>query len=285
MNPKALFLIFTAYFDESDTHGPEPNVIVAGFLANARQWVLFARRIRNLQQKYGFKIFHAKDFKSGAGEFRGWGEEKSRRLIGELAIAIRDGLSEGVTVVLPRALYKSAYRSPPIPKGMNLDSQYGLCFRVCLLRLVNLLTSEKKKHKLHIVIESGHRNVGDTVRIFDETKAEFERMGVAILGTITVAKKSECPLLMVADFQAHTSSISEARLKLGMPGYFEMAAGREGDPKRGEAALTQMEFTAESLHQMKAAWGAEKQARVDKWRVERTARRASLAVSPQGQPS
>ena len=31
-NPDARFVIFTAYFDESDTHGPEPAIIMAAYL-------------------------------------------------------------------------------------------------------------------------------------------------------------------------------------------------------------------------------------------------------------
>ena len=47
-------------------------------------------------------------------------------------------------------------------------------------------------------------------------------IGVHILGTITIAKKAECWPLMMADFQAHASSISEARMKSGLTGYFDM---------------------------------------------------------------
>jgi hypothetical protein len=35
--PQELFVLFTAYLDESDTHGTAPTVIMAGFLGHARQ--------------------------------------------------------------------------------------------------------------------------------------------------------------------------------------------------------------------------------------------------------
>jgi hypothetical protein len=38
-------LLYTAYFDEADTHGPSPTVIMACFLGHARQWELFGRRL------------------------------------------------------------------------------------------------------------------------------------------------------------------------------------------------------------------------------------------------
>jgi hypothetical protein len=31
-------VIFTAYLDEADTHGPSPDIIMAGFLGHAFQW-------------------------------------------------------------------------------------------------------------------------------------------------------------------------------------------------------------------------------------------------------
>jgi hypothetical protein len=35
--PERLFVIFTAYFDETDTHGPAPTAILAAFLGHAYQ--------------------------------------------------------------------------------------------------------------------------------------------------------------------------------------------------------------------------------------------------------
>jgi hypothetical protein len=275
--PEHLYLLFTAYFDESDTHGSKPNMVMAAFLGRARQWELFCRKIRAFQRRDGFQVFHAKDFRALRGEFQGWGPEKCIRLLNDLAVAIRDGLTEGVTVALPRSLYESEYRAAPIPKGMPLDSQYGICFRTCLYRLVQIVTHDQKKHKLHIVIEDGHKNVRDTIRIFNEIKSEFVELRTEVLGTITIAKKSECLPLMIADFQAHASYLSETRIKGGHPGYFEMAKGIL--PRRGEAALTQIEFTPESLRALKTNWGADKQARVEQWRATRDAKRASSSSS------
>jgi hypothetical protein len=160
-----------------------------------------------------------------------------------------------------------------------------------MYRLVQIVSADKKRHRLHVVIESGHKNVRDTIRIFDELKAEFSNLGFDILGDITIAKKAECWPLMVADFQAHASHLSEMQLRVGLPGYFEMATEIHGNaaPPRNQAALTRIEHTAESLRGLKTTWEAEKQARVDKWRAARDARRASQAISgaapASGQPA
>jgi hypothetical protein len=93
---------------------------------------------------------------------------------------------------------------------MRLDSQYGVCFSACMIALIKRVISDRKNHKLHVVIEAGHRNVRGCVRIFDEIKAEIEELAHHTLETIRIAKKSGCWPLMIADFQAHASYLSEA---------------------------------------------------------------------------
>jgi hypothetical protein len=44
-----LFVIFTAYFDEADTHGAAPTVILAAFLGHAFEWRRFEQKLAKLQ--------------------------------------------------------------------------------------------------------------------------------------------------------------------------------------------------------------------------------------------
>ena len=132
---------------------------------------LFGRRLRGLQRRDGFSIFHANEFKAKAGEFAGWGDTKCMKLVNDLTELVRDHLTEGLTVHLERERYLNEYRAPPIPKKMTLDSQYGVCFRACMRQLLEMIWRDNKRHRLDIVIEDGH-----------------------LLGEITVAKVSttEC---------------------------------------------------------------------------------------------
>jgi hypothetical protein len=189
-NPDATFLIFTAYFDESGTHGPAPTVVLASFLGHARQWELFERRLRGLQRRDNFMIFHAKEFKANDGEFRGWSVDKKNRLLADLAELVRE-LKEGITIALPHDRYVNEYRAPPIPKGMSLDSQYGVCFRACLSHIIAILQSTKRRHRLHVVIENNQR-FGDCKRIFSQGQKQLEAQGVDLLDTITAATKQKC---------------------------------------------------------------------------------------------
>ena len=62
-----VFVIFTANFDETGTHGPTPTAILAAFVGHAYQWQRFNVKLSRLQTKYGFKIFHAVEFKAKKG--------------------------------------------------------------------------------------------------------------------------------------------------------------------------------------------------------------------------
>jgi hypothetical protein len=138
-DPERLIVIFTAYFDETDTHGPAPTVILAAFLGHAFQWRRFEKKLAKIQARENFSIFHAKEFKSRTGDFRGWSNTQQTRLIAKLTDLVRLTLTEGMAVALSHERYQTEYRAPPIPKKMNLDSQYGACFRCCMARLFDVM--------------------------------------------------------------------------------------------------------------------------------------------------
>jgi hypothetical protein len=266
-------MLNTAYFDETDTHGPAPTVIMASFLGTARQWELFGRGLRALQRRDNFTIFHATEFKSKSGEFFGWSDRKCMQLVNDLTELVRDNLSEGVTIYLEHDRYVSEYRKPPIPKRMSLDSQYGGCFRACMAHLIAIVMRDGKRHLLNVVIEDGHKNVGDTIRIFDDMKLQVkQRLGVDLLGTITKGKKSQSPPLMVCDFQAYTYSRMRASKARGGLDY---AAEAPMAPRKGEAGLTFLELLPDALEGLKVKFERDRQEAADAWRARRSAKKAT----------
>ena len=172
---------------------------MAAYLANAGQWDRFERRLAKLQSRYGFSIFHGKDFRRRVGDFRGWSDRKCEDLVRDLTNATYR-LEQGVTIALSRDRYLSEYRSSPIPKKMLIDSQCGACFRACLGHLLKTMIAKGGGARLSIVIESGHKNDGDCLRIFQDVKKRHWRLGHNMLGKCTIASKKECQELMLADF-------------------------------------------------------------------------------------
>jgi hypothetical protein len=261
-------VLYTAYFDEADTHGPSPTIIMGGCVGTAPQWQIFGRRLRGLQRRDGFKVVHVNEFKAKTGEFSGWSDAKCKKLVEDLTTLVRDHLTEGLTVHLERDRYLSEYRTPPIPKKMNLDSQYGVCFRACMRQVLAIVMEDGKNHRLDVVIEDGHSNVNDCVRICDDLKRRLrQRRGIDLLGRITVAKKQQAPLLMTADFLASTYSMMRASKAAGGLDY----ANEAPEAPKGQAGLTFLELLPDALSRLKEDFDADRQEAAAAWRARRQA--------------
>lgn len=243
--PDRLFMIFDAYFDESDAHGPAPNLIVATYLGSARQWRQFERRLRRIQREFGFDIFHGKELRHGQGQFRGWSDSKKESLGRALVQLVTDELTAGIITSLNHDRYIREYRNTPTPKGMTLDSQYGLCFRGCMGQVVTTALAKHQRPKINVIIESGHRNVGDALRIFKETKEIHREQGIDVLREITIADKRDAAPLMVADMLAYTMSLVNARIRAGRLTLNAIAKGEL--PEGGVTGLAYVDFLPGAL--------------------------------------
>ena len=75
---------------------------MGGFLGHAYQWRVFNRDLDRIRTEFGFRVFHAKEFKHKAGDFRGWSNEKCALLTERLADLVHRRLTEGATIHLVR---------------------------------------------------------------------------------------------------------------------------------------------------------------------------------------
>jgi hypothetical protein len=257
-------MIFTSYFDESDTHGPAPNVVMAGIIGTPYQWERFDKRLAKLQKRHGFSIFHATEFKARKGDFTGWTDDQSMALIDDLVALVRDKLTMGLACTLPYDRFMQEYRAPPIPKKMKLDSQYGACFRGCLAHLVDFIQARGPNSRINIVLEDGHKNVGDCVRIFDDLKGRFKRAGGDILGSLTIEEKKSSKPLMIADMLAHTRAKANARSADGT-----LPAGALQPFTGSKGGLHFLEFAPDSLRDLKDGFEKLRQLEADAWRERR----------------
>ena len=262
-------MIFTAYFDEANTHGLAPTIILSALLGHADQWSKFNEGLNDIRTRYHFKTFHAKRFQARKGEFEGWRDAEYRKLLEEMIALTTNVLTERATVHLERSRYLSEYRNQPFPLKMQPDSQFGLCFRMLLRHLLKFMLDQTSKAKnfdelpvLHLVVEDGHKNVGAARTIFDEFQRRLIRHDVNVLGNVTIAKKSESPELMAADFMAHTYLLmrKQAFGTEALEGQFNYS-----DPPN-ESALASIEFSAQSFSFFKAEYERDKRQRMEEWR-------------------
>jgi hypothetical protein len=249
--PERLFVVLTltAYLDESGTHDGSDVTVMGGMLANARQWQKFEIGFSDIKKRHGFSIFHTKKFKRRDGDFKGWSNEQCLALMAELAPMTATAFSEGVTFSLDNAAYDAEYRNGEKPRKLRLDSKYGLCFRQCLFffALEGLKRVYRGRYpKLHFVLESGHPNAGDALRIFNETKAELKANDCDMLGDLTFADKDGCDPLMMADFLAHTAFLMGQNTPQN---YY--AAIPDRPVGRGETGVTHLRFKPGGLIDLK----------------------------------
>lgn len=274
-NPSELFVIFTAYFDEADTHGPKPTVILSAYLGHAYQWRRFETKLARIQNAYGFKIFHAKDYKACQGEFKGWPDSKRAALIRDLTTLVQYNVEEGISIFLEYDRYMNEYRAPPIPRKMNLDSQYGVCFRGCFGRILEVLEARGNKDRINIVMERGHTNVWDCERIFNDMKVRLARDGFHLLGDFTVSRKEESNPLMVADMLASAHSMLRTALKRGdlTPDQIRVA------PNTQKGRLVMLELREDALIGLKAGFEEYRRIQAQQWHQRKQARESASAPS------
>jgi hypothetical protein len=240
-------MIFTAYLDESGTHGGSNTTIIGGFMGAFREEVILGRRLRALQHHYRFTIFHATEFKDRRGDFQGWSDEKGLALIQDMTDVVATSLSSVVIATLPNVRYHTEYRNTPRSKKVTLDSAYGLCFRMCLVHFLEEMEKRepvrKYGSKLNVILEQGHPNVGDAKRIFEETRQNIIALhGADPLGTITTETKKSCARLMVADFLAYTGYMTDVQERAGV--IIELA---KEDRVPSKTSFTKLEFDPGAL--------------------------------------
>jgi hypothetical protein len=218
--------------------------------------------------------------RSGVGEYEDWDNLKIGRVVGALTELARTMLTDGFLTYLEHERYMNEYRKSFTPKGIALDSQYGVCFRTLFIRMVNVLFATQKTHKLDVVVERGHTNAKNTERIFNEIKQTLHARGVDLLGTFTLAPKAEAPPLMAADFLAHAYAKMRRPGGIGLEGY----ANATREPSKGEAGLSFIEFTPDALPELKLEMQRE---RLERHIFRQTVKErppSSMLASSDGQP-
>jgi hypothetical protein len=216
-------MALTAYFDESGTHGAEsPVVLVAGFIASPEQWVLFERDLASLFAEYAVKKFHAKDFRTRKGDFKGWPAGKRAHFNSRFLKLADDHLSYGLSTVLRSEQYENIYRATNFPPNVRPDTQYGLCVRAALWKAIVLLKDRKEDWPINIVMEDGARNAGDAIRVFAEVKDTLTVEYAPLLGDFNFGSKADLPL-------AISDSLAYA--------IFRLSAGYSAHPTEPNAAV------------------------------------------------
>jgi hypothetical protein len=197
-------MAMTAYFDESGTHGNDsPVVTIAGFIASDHQWRAYEHDLSQLLTEHDVRVFHAIEFRTRKGDFKGWATPKRARFNSRFLKLADNHLAYGFAMVLRREDYTSIYRVGRFTRRARIDTQYGLCFRTALWKSAVLMKDHSADWPLNIVLESGHKNAGDAIRVFGEFQDGLNTEYVSSLGAFDFASKASCLPLAMADSLAY----------------------------------------------------------------------------------
>jgi hypothetical protein len=235
---------FIAYIDESDTHGSAPDMVMSGMLSTAGRWERCSRAFARIRRDFGFTIFHATEFRALRGEFEGWPAEKCFDLFMQFGQLGATHLIECFTVSLSHEIYKTHFLGRRPPK-MHQTSQYGLCFMGVLDGLMRTVMSYGPQSKLSIVVESGHKNAGDTRRLFEDRKRRLDAVGIDLLRAHELEQKDSNPLLQLADVTAHAHTHDRRAVKSGAA--LDFSERNEVPPADGRPGWTVAEVTPEYI--------------------------------------
>lgn len=211
-SPDRIYVLITVYIDESGTHGA-PLMTMGGLVGRLGQWVTFDAKWRRMLHEKQIDHFHLKKMKHSQGPFKGWSRRAKDEMMRHVDRIIHRHTLFAFTIMLRDDEYVEHYHSGERPKKARLDSRYGLCFRLCLSVVPDMLRSAFPDDEidLHFVLEAGHKNFGDAKRVFDEIKDKGPPHIAGMLRTLTSGDKKEFPGLQGADVPAHISFDYESR--------------------------------------------------------------------------
>jgi hypothetical protein len=199
-----LMAIYTAYFDESGTHGAADLSVMAGFIGDARQWRKFEKRIGKLFSRYRVDVFHAIDVRRSDDDFEGWTVDRKMEFLDEFQHIINETLLGGVIAVIRRDDY-DYYCGLNWPSKTRRDSKYGLLFRGCFAHIIDVVghLPHAYEPRLRVVLEDGHKNAADVTRIYDWAQ---DRLGPRrALSGLAFDNKRTCLPLAAADLLAYSA--------------------------------------------------------------------------------
>jgi hypothetical protein len=143
-------------------------MLLSGCIATPEKWDRFERQWYGMLRSWHLPLIHAKDLCKHSGIFKRFNWEERVQIAEAIDRAVFENIRCGFsTVLLPQDF--AEYREH---RALNsiLDSDYGVSFRIALSFLHAHVSSiyEDPNPGIHVLVETGHENVGAASTIFDQ---------------------------------------------------------------------------------------------------------------------
>ena len=124
------YVVFTAYYDESGTHGGSPFTILAGFVGNPERWARLEGEWRKVLRKYGLTHLRAKHLFHRQKQHKGWDDKQIRRLMADVLYVLQERVDQhgdfffATKTKLNEADYLKSYVENGPLKGERLGQRF-----------------------------------------------------------------------------------------------------------------------------------------------------------------
>jgi uncharacterized protein DUF3800 len=200
-----LFVILTAYYDESGTHAESPATVLAGFVGDTNDWVDFEIEWAKVLKAHKITHVRAKHLFHRQNQHKDWSWDQADELIAAILYLLQERKHMFASkTVLREDDYKMFYVAGGPEKKERLDTRYGLCFR-SLLHFIPEVQKLSGAHSINFVLEDGHKNAGDALRVYQEIRNDKTFPWRDVLASFSLGQKQASPALQAADFLAYMS--------------------------------------------------------------------------------
>lgn len=163
---------FVGYLDDSGTHQGSEVVVAGAVMANVDAWSSVSESWQDVLDKYGVSCFHYSDYDSNQGEFRGWGEDRERKIafLREL-IGIASSNCSFVAYGNLRKSFEDAVALYPQEAGLDL---YSLSVELCATYMLEVAKKDDQYERLDLNIPNKPRYTGDLLSYLMNRRKSFK---------------------------------------------------------------------------------------------------------------
>ncbi len=221
-------MIFTAYLDESGTHGGSDTVAVAGYVSNGTQWLQFEKDWQQALGEFGIERFHMVEFAHSKGAFETWSEEQRRVRLAILAEIIKKRTLGSVATSFSSADYRDTFS---LEADRFVGGAYGLAATMTFMALGVAFARIGVFGSIEYVYEAGALGAVQVRRAFDENFADPGQKHRMRLSSLQFRTKQEDVPLQAADILAYEWNLQLARARGNSPRPFRRSLRLlAGDP-------------------------------------------------------
>jgi hypothetical protein len=207
VNKSRLFVLITAYVDESGTHNSGVTV-VAACAANSEQWSVLESKSKALFDEFKLtRAYHSKELWDSDNDFKKWSVDKKISFHDEISDLVNRHVEISGAAILRDDDYYRFYRNDTLPKKKrSYESRYCLCFRTIIGFLLNSMIKEDRTNwpntsakTLDIVADRGHKNSEEVIKFFNLYKDDLMPDDKHFLKGLAYQDKEDCLPLFVPD--------------------------------------------------------------------------------------